>query len=188
MKALFLDRDGVVNVDKGYVCAPKDFEFVPGIFTLLRGAKDLGYLLLLVTNQSGIGRGFYGLKDFENLNAYMQAKLQENLGFGLDKIYFCPHVPQENCACRKPKTGMLEQALQDYPINLTKSVLVGDKLSDVAFGLKGGIGTNLLFTQAMPKEALETPPTASISCLKQALDFLTPHIKDCHVHPKHPRE
>ncbi|BEG56740.1 D,D-heptose 1,7-bisphosphate phosphatase GmhB [Helicobacter sp. NHP21005] len=173
MKALFLDRDGVVNVDKGYVYLAKDFEFVPGIFTLLRGAKDLGYLLLLVTNQSGIGRGFYSLKDFEALNAYMQAKLQEKLGFGLDKIYFCPHAPNQNCACRKPKVGMLEQALQDFPLDLAQSVLVGDKPSDVEFGLKGGVGINLLFApqeQDVKAQALLT----RVARLEQVLDFLTP--------------
>ncbi|BDQ27694.1 HAD family hydrolase [Helicobacter heilmannii] len=168
MKALFLDRDGVVNVDKGYVYLVKDFEFMPGIFTLLRGAKERGYLLLLVTNQSGIGRGYYSLKDFEALNAYMQAKLQENLGFGLDKIYFCPHAPNQNCACRKPKVGMLEQALQDYPLDLAQSVLVGDKMSDIEFGLKGGIGINLLFSLQEPQAQ------GRIARLEQVLDFLTP--------------
>ncbi|GMB96539.1 HAD family hydrolase [Helicobacter sp. NHP22-001] len=168
MKALFLDRDGVVNVDKDYVYLAKDFEFMPGIFTLLRGAKDLGYLLLLVTNQSGIGRGFYSLKDFHALNAYMQAQLQEKLGFGLDKIYFCPHAPKESCTCRKPQIGMLKQALQDFPLDLTQSVLVGDKPSDIEFGLRGGIGTNLLFSPQEPQTQ------GRIACLEQVLDFLTP--------------
>ncbi|BCZ17506.1 D,D-heptose 1,7-bisphosphate phosphatase GmhB [Helicobacter sp. NHP19-003] len=175
MKALFLDRDGVVNVDKGYVYLPKDFDFMPGIFTLLKGAKDLGYLLLLVTNQSGIGRGYYGLEDFEALSAHMQARLHEKLGFALDKIYFCPHAPQENCACRKPKIGMLEQALQDFSINLAESVLVGDQASDIAFGRAGGVGTNLLLTTQATLAPPQEPQTQGhVARLEQVLDFLTP--------------
>lgn len=97
----------------------------------------------------------------------MQAKLQENLGFGLDKIYFCPHAPNQNCACRKPKVGMLEQALQDYPLDLAQSVLVGDKMSDIEFGLKGDWHQ---FTFSLQ----EPQAQGRIARLEQVLDFLTP--------------
>ncbi|WP_163555720.1 D-glycero-alpha-D-manno-heptose-1,7-bisphosphate 7-phosphatase [Helicobacter suis] len=175
MKALFLDRDGVINVDYGYVYTPNKFEFMPGIFDLLKHAKQRGYLLLLVTNQSGIGRGYYSKQDFYHLSNYMQTKLQETLGFSLDRIYFCPHAPEEQCLCRKPKLGMLEQALQDFRLDLKQSIMLGDKYSDMQFSITGGIGTNL-WLQA-PKE-FEHTGFFKIKTLKQAQDFLTPLNKD----------
>lgn len=170
-RALFLDRDGVVNVDRGYVHDWADFAFIPDIFTLLKQAKQKGYLLLLVTNQSGIGRGYYSQQDFQNLSDHMQAHLKKRLGFGLDHIYHCPHAPEASCPCRKPKLGMLRQALNDFDLNLDQSIMLGDKLSDMQFGLEGGMGTNLwLCSQA----SLVHKRLYHIDRLEQALDFLTP--------------
>ncbi|BCD48156.1 D-glycero-beta-D-manno-heptose 1,7-bisphosphate 7-phosphatase [Helicobacter suis] len=175
MKALFLDRDGVINIDHGYVHTPDQFEFMPGIFDLLKHAKQKGYLLLLVTNQSGIGRGYYSEQDFYHLSNYMQTKLQEVLGFNLDRIYFCPHAPEEQCLCRKPKLGMLEQALKDFRLDLKQSIMLGDKYSDMQFSISAGIGTNL-WLQA--SKEFEYTGFFSIETLKEAQDFLTPFNKD----------
>ncbi|WP_235852521.1 D-glycero-alpha-D-manno-heptose-1,7-bisphosphate 7-phosphatase [Helicobacter vulpis] len=166
---MFLDRDGVINVDKGYVCRIADFVFMPGIFELLSVAKAQGFLLLLVTNQSGIARGYYSVQDFWNLSAHMQTCLQAKVGFGLDKIYFCPHAPH-TCACRKPGLGMLEQALRDFDLNLGQSCMLGDKFSDMQFGLQGGIGLNLWLEGSIEKANFQK--LVCISDLKQALGFL----------------
>ncbi|AFI04284.1 D-glycero-beta-D-manno-heptose 1,7-bisphosphate 7-phosphatase [Helicobacter cetorum] len=145
-KALFLDRDGIINIDKGYVYKKEDFEFQKGIFELLSHAKDLGYKLLLITNQSGINRGYYTLKDFEKLTEYLQENLLKNLGFSLDGIYFCPHTPQENCPCRKPKPYLILQATKEHYINLEQSFMIGDKESDVMAGLNAKVKNNILLT------------------------------------------
>ncbi len=166
-KALFLDRDGVINEDRGYVCHIADFVLMPGILELLGAAKARGFLLLLVTNQSGIARGYYGVQDFWDLSAHMQTLLRAHLGFGLDKIYHCPHAPG-SCACRKPGLGMLEQALGDFDLDLKQSLMLGDKLSDMQFGLQGGIGLNLWLNGPVSVH----PQVFSISDLKQALEFL----------------
>ncbi|AFI05384.1 D-glycero-beta-D-manno-heptose 1,7-bisphosphate 7-phosphatase [Helicobacter cetorum] len=145
-KALFLDRDGIINIDKGYVYKREDFEFQKGIFELLSHAKHLGYKLLLITNQSGINRGYYTLKDFEKLTEYLQENLLKKLGFSLDGIYFCPHTPQENCYCRKPKPLLILQATKEHNINLEQSFMIGDKESDIMAGLNAKVKNNILLT------------------------------------------
>ena len=129
-KALFLDRDGVINIDKSYVYKIKDFEFLSDIFAVLRLAQAKHYLLIVVTNQSGIARGFYSTQDFERLTAFMLNEFSKR-DIVINKVYHCPHHQKDNCACRKPRTQMLEQAKMDFDIDLNQSLLVGDKLSDI---------------------------------------------------------
>ena len=143
-KAVFFDRDGVVNVDDEYVYKIEDFVYVSGFLELFKSCKEKGYLLFVITNQSGIGRGYYGLEDFLALSDFMQKDLREKCGFAFDKIYFCAHAPSEDCPCRKPKAGMITQALGDFDIDLEHSYLIGDKLSDMECGKNGGIGTRIL--------------------------------------------
>lgn len=144
MKAIFFDRDGVINEDFGYVYSQKEFIFTENIFDLLQYCKDKGFLLLLITNQSGIGRGYYTLKDFEELTEYMQNEIKKRLGFGFDRIYFCPHSPEEDCMCRKPKTGMIDEAKKDYNLNLKECFLIGDKPTDIQAGENANIGYKIL--------------------------------------------
>lgn len=144
MKAIFFDRDGVINEDFGYVYAQKEFIFTENIFNLLKYCKEKGFLLLLITNQSGIGRGYYTLKDFEELTEYMQSELKKRLGFGFDRIYFCPHSSEEECMCRKPKTGMIDEAKKDYNLNLKECFLIGDKPTDIQAGENANIGYKIL--------------------------------------------
>lgn len=129
-KAVFLDRDGVINEDSGYVSKISDFKFINGVFEALSGFKKLGYLLIIVTNQSGIARGFYTLDDFEKLNKFMLDEFTKN-GVFIDKVYFCPHSPEENCECRKPKAGMILAGIKEFDIDVSKSILIGDKPSDI---------------------------------------------------------
>ena len=141
-KALFLDRDGIINVDHGYVYKVEDFEFAEGIFDLVKLFVDAGYLIFVVTNQSGIGRGYYSEEDFTTLSDWMveEFKKQE---LKIEKVYYCPHAPEDKCHCRKPQTGMIEQALRDYPIDLVNSYMIGDKQSDIDLALNAGLGQSI---------------------------------------------
>ena len=120
-RCAFFDRDGVINRDYGYVYKKEEFVFNDGIFELLEFLKSHGFLLIVVTNQSGIARGYYTQQDLEVLHTFMQECLKERLGFGFDKIYFCPHAPQEQCTCRKPQSGMITRACKDFAIDLAHS-------------------------------------------------------------------
>lgn len=145
--ALFLDRDGVINVDHGYVHRVEDFEFIPGIFELVALANRLGYLVIVVTNQAGIGRGFYTEDDFHKLTRWMKTEFLSR-GARIDNVYFSPFHPEHGLGgyckesdCRKPRPGMLLQAQKDYDIDLGRSLLVGDKPSDMEAGRAAGVGT-----------------------------------------------
>lgn len=144
-KVLFLDRDGVINEDFGYVSKIEDFKFKDEIFEVLDYFSKLNYLLIIVTNQSGIARGFYSKDDFIKLNAYMLESFAKNNIF-IDKVYFCPHSQQENCICRKPNIGMILQAKSDFCIDLENSIMVGDKISDVKMAINAKIGTKVLLS------------------------------------------
>ena len=129
-KALFLDRDGVINIDHGYVYQIEKFEFTEGIFALLRLFIDKGYVLFIVTNQSGIGRDYYREEDFQVLTSWMLEELkQENIH--IVSVEHCNHAPEVNCHCRKPEIGMIESILLSHNISLENSWLIGDKQSDI---------------------------------------------------------
>jgi D-glycero-D-manno-heptose 1,7-bisphosphate phosphatase len=139
-EALFIDRDGVINVDKGHVFLIEDFEFSEGVFELCRKYLDAGYLIIVVTNQAGIAKGLYSEEDYQNLTAWMieQFKLQ---GITISKVYHCPHFPEITgpCDCRKPAPGMLLQAVKEFDLDIKKCVLIGDKETDLQAGRRAGI-------------------------------------------------
>lgn len=154
-KALFLDRDGVINVDNGYVFRPADFVFCDGIFEALRGFSALNYALFIVTNQSGIARGFYSENDFAILSEFMLGEFTKN-GIKIERIYHCPHAPDANCECRKPRPGMILRASQEFGLNLGASILIGDKISDIKAGQNAGLKRCFLIGQdAEFKSALD---------------------------------
>ncbi len=137
-KAIFLDRDGTINVEKNYLCKIEDFEFLPGVVDALKMLQQAGFLLIVITNQSGIGRGYYTETDFQILNSWMIDTLKKQGAFITD-VYFCPHLPdaqiekyRKECNCRKPKLGMYEQAVIDHSIALSESYVIGDKIRDCA--------------------------------------------------------
>jgi len=149
-KALFLDRDGVVNVDHGYVYEPEKFEFVDGVFSACKAFVDAGYKLIIVTNQSGIGRGYYTEADFHALSNWVVAQFAEH-DVTVSGIYFCPHHPKKalpeylkECQCRKPAPGMLLQGIDEHHIDATQSIMVGDKLSDMQAASNANIATKVL--------------------------------------------
>ena len=129
-KALFLDRDGVINIDHGYVSTIEEFTFTEGIFALLHLFIAQGYILFIVTNQSGIGRGYYESSDFEKLTTWMLKRFKEE-GISIEAVHHCHHAPEENCFCRKPEVGMIDAILFEHNIDLDHSWLIGDKQSDI---------------------------------------------------------
>ncbi len=145
MKALFLDRDGVINVDHGYVSRVEDFEFVPGILDFIKTAQKKGYLPIVVTNQSGIGRGYYSCEDFEKLTDHMLEKMREaGIEIERSQVFFCPHDPDEGCACRKPMPGMFLEAAEKFGIDMKNSIMIGDKPSDIEAAKRAGVGRTFL--------------------------------------------
>jgi D-glycero-D-manno-heptose 1,7-bisphosphate phosphatase len=156
--ALFLDRDGVINVDHAYVCHSQEFEFIDGIFDLCRAAKRLGCRIFVVTNQAGIGRGYYSEQDFHHLTQWMRDVFAAQQA-AIDEVYFCPFHPEHgigdykrDAECRKPRPGMILQAAREFDVDLAGSVLVGDKVGDVQAGMAAGVGCNLLYTASAPVE------------------------------------
>ena len=146
-RAVFLDRDGVINVDHGYVSSWDQFEFLPGVPAALRQLQSAGYVLVVVSNQSGIGRGLYTESDLAALNRRVYRYLLDDHGVEIAQFYHCPHHPTEalpewrqQCYCRKPAPGMIEQACAELHIDPGNSVMVGDKASDMEAGQSAGVG------------------------------------------------
>jgi D-glycero-D-manno-heptose 1,7-bisphosphate phosphatase len=140
-KALFLDRDGVINRDIGYLYRIEDCVFCDGIFELTRSYQNKGYLIIIITNQSGIARGIFTFVDYYVLRDWIHSQFALN-GVHITAEYFCSHHPDYNgdCECRKPKPGMLLQAKYDWNIDMTQSVLIGDSLRDIEAGLAAKVG------------------------------------------------
>ena len=144
-KAVFFDRDGTLNVDVHYLHRPEDFIWIPEAKEAIKYVNDLGYLAILVTNQSGVARGYYPEEDVRKVYDWMNAEL-DKIGAHLDALYFCPHhpagkVPQytKACACRKPQTGMVDKACSDYGIDRSQSFFVGDSDGDMECAQRAGL-------------------------------------------------
>jgi len=144
-KALFLDRDGVINKEINYLYRIEDFIFNDEIFELCRNYQKNGYKIFVITNQAGISRGYYKENDFLKLTDWMLTEFYLK-GIEITKVYFCPHHPDisGHCICRKPKPGMIKQAQSEYNLDLSRSILVGDKMSDIEAGRNAGVGLNIL--------------------------------------------
>lgn len=154
--AIFLDRDGTINVDHGYVHEIDDFQFIDGAIDACRELKQMGFALVLVTNQSGIARGKFTEEQFISLTEWMDWSLADR-NVDLDGIYFCPHHPdatekkyQAVCDCRKPQPGMLLQAQSDLNIDMAASYMVGDKKEDMQAAIAAGVGTKVLIRTGKP--------------------------------------
>ena len=130
-KAVFLDRDGTVNIDYGYVHDIEKLEFMPGVAEALKRIQDNGFLLIIITNQSGIGRGYFSTEEYARFNKAMLSRMAEQ-GVKIDRIYTCPHIDEDHCSCRKPLLGLFEEAMSDFNIDLPNSYAVGDRLRDLS--------------------------------------------------------
>jgi len=165
---LFLDRDGVINVNLGYVHTPAQTQWVPGIFELCSAAQAKGLALVVATNQAGIARGYYDVTAFEAYTQWMHGQFFER-GIAIAATLFCPHHPDAgdgpftmDCPCRKPAPGMFLDAARRYPIDLEHSLLVGDKVSDMVAGQAAGVGRLFLLGGSigdgdLPERAIEVP-------------------------------
>jgi len=177
-RAAFLDRDGVINVDRGYVCRREDFQFVPGTLAACAQLHRQGLLLVVVTNQSGIGRGLYAEDDYRRLTEWMCAEFAA-AGAPLAGVYHCPHHPQallteyrRACDCRKPAPGLLLAAARELSLDLGRSVLFGDKASDIDAAAAAGVPQRVLLGtdgQAHPPAAATPQATARFASLAEAV-------------------
>ena len=169
-KAVFIDRDGTLIEEVNFLHRVEELQFFPFTDQAIRLLKDNGFLVVLVTNQSGIGRGIYTEGDMHAVHAQIQTDLTAKL----DAIYFCPHLPDDECACRKPRLGMIESALADFPIELENSWMIGDKNLDVELGLNAGIKPVLVMTGYGEKHLpeLERPPFAVAENLLEAVKIV----------------
>ena len=150
-RAVFLDRDGTINIEKEYLNQVKDFEFIPGVPEAVRLLNQAGIMVVVVTNQSGVARGYYTEEDVENLHRHIDREL-ESSGAHVDAWLYCPHHPAGRgsyalpCDCRKPLPGMLQVAARRYDIDLENSTMIGDKLADIEAGQAAGCRTILVRT------------------------------------------
>lgn len=150
-RAVFLDRDGTINVEKEYLYQIAEFEFIPGVVDAVRLLNEAGFLVVVVTNQSGVARGYYTEEDVENLHRHVAGELKKS-GARVDAWLYCPHHPDGRgsyslpCNCRKPLPGMLKEAAMRFDIDLAGSVMIGDKLADISAGLAVGCRTILVRT------------------------------------------
>jgi histidinol-phosphate phosphatase family protein len=143
MKAIFLDRDGVINRKKenGYITSWEDFIFLPKAIQGIKKVYESGYCLFIVTNQQCVGKGLIKAQDLDYIHFRMLEKLNK-YKIKIQKIYFCPHMKSDNCSCRKPKTGMIKKALNDFPdIDIKYSFIIGDDQKDIEMGKKAGLNT-----------------------------------------------
>ncbi len=145
-KAVFFDRDGTLNVDKDYLYRIEDFQWVEGAVEALRYCHDHGYLVVVITNQSGVARGYYTEADVHKLHSWMNQQLEQMGEKPIDAFYYCPHHPKAKvaeyaceCSCRKPQPGLVLRAIKELDIDPAKSLMVGDKQRDVASGEAAGV-------------------------------------------------
>ena len=170
-KAIFLDRDGVINKEIGYLHKTKDFKFIDGVFEACNYFQKKGYLIIIVTNQSGIGRGYYNEEDFHILNNWMNKQFSNN-GIDITDIFYCPHVPDDDCNCRKPKPGLIQDALQKHSIDIARSWMIGDKESDITAGNLAGISNTFLVKTGHEIDELKTNAKYILKSIKESIQLI----------------
>jgi D-glycero-D-manno-heptose 1,7-bisphosphate phosphatase len=174
-KAIFLDRDGTINVEKDYLINPADLVLLPNVGEALRRAHAAGFLLIVVTNQSGVARGYFTASDVDDLHDHLQNELF-SFGVRIDAFYLCPHHPEHGdgpCNCRKGEPGMLLQAARDHHIDLAASWMIGDKRSDIEAGLNAGCRSILVRTGYGVQEGEGMPLSALIAdSLTEAIELI----------------
>lgn len=168
---VLIDRDGTINVEKHYLSDPNQLELYPGVGDAIRRLNQAGFGVAVVTNQSGIARGYFDLARLETIHARLHQLLAEH-GAHVDGIYLCPHGPDDDCTCRKPLPGMVEQAVNDHGFDPARSVMVGDKEVDVEMGLAVGAETFLVRTGHGAKYVATTKAHHVADDLAAAVDML----------------
>jgi histidinol-phosphate phosphatase family protein len=170
--AIFLDRDGVLIKEKDFLISEEDIEFFPETFESLRSLNS-DFLKIVVSNQSGIARGYFTSKDVDKLNNSLSRNLADN-GILIDAWYFCPHGPEDDCNCRKPRSGMILEAAEKMNIDLSRSWIIGDKTSDIEAGKVSGMKTILVKTGYAGAEpgARNVHPDFTAAGIREAIDYI----------------
>jgi D-glycero-D-manno-heptose 1,7-bisphosphate phosphatase len=164
-KVVILDRDGTVVVDRHYLSEPDGLELLPGAAEGLRQLYEHGYKLVVITNQSGVGRGLFSLQRLSEIHDRFR-EMVNAVGARVEEIYFCPHIPEDECDCRKPRLGLLMRAASELHFNPADAIVIGDKMSDMEFGRRAGATTILI------------APGHSETCGDLAPDFVTANLID----------
>ncbi|OGZ24014.1 MAG: hypothetical protein A2896_01465 [Candidatus Nealsonbacteria bacterium RIFCSPLOWO2_01_FULL_43_32] len=170
VRAVFLDRDGTININEPeYPHKKEDFKFIPGVLPALRKLSKTDYKIIIVTNQLGVGRGYFTEKDLQEIHRYMLSQFKKS-GIRIDRIYYCIHTERDNCSCRKPKTGMTESAAKDFGLNLSKSWIVGDSPKDIQMGREANLKT--IFVGKRFPDDLKFRPHYSVKNLAEAVKVI----------------
>jgi D-glycero-D-manno-heptose 1,7-bisphosphate phosphatase len=166
-KVIILDRDGTMVIDRGYLADPARLEFEPGAAEGLKWLYSHGYRLVVITNQSGVGQGFFPLGRVLEMNIRLHVMV-EGVGAKLERIYFCPHAPDAGCGCRKPAQGLLTQAAFELGFNPESAVVIGDKATDIEFGRRAGATTILIAPKAPASMAQISPDLMAPNLMEAA--------------------
>jgi len=171
IKVIFLDRDGVINEEVGYLHKIKDFKFINGVMDSCNYFLSLGYQIIVVTNQSGIGRGLYKEEDFHIVNEWMLDNFRQE-GIRILDVFFCPHGPDDNCHCRKPKPGLFINAKEKYDIDMKKSWMIGDKEADIEAANNAGISQTILVRSGHTINEEKTNASSTVDSILDAKKIL----------------
>lgn len=171
MRFALIDRDGTINVEKHYLSDPEQLELIPGAAAAIRRLNQAGWGVAVITNQSGVGRGYFGLDRLAQVHERLVSMLSAE-GARVDGIYICPHAPDDDCACRKPLPGMVEQAVAELHFDPKKAVMIGDKEVDVELGLAVGAKTFLVRTGHGHKHVDGTKADHVVDDLPRAVDLI----------------
>jgi D-glycero-D-manno-heptose 1,7-bisphosphate phosphatase len=166
-KVVILDRDGTMVIDRGYLSDPAGLEFEPGAAEGLKWLYSHGYRLVVITNQSGVGRGFFTIERLEVMNERLNIMVEE-AGAKLEGIYYCPHAPDDGCACRKPALGLLMRAASELGFDPKSAIMIGDKESDIDFGRRAGATTVLIAADASAAHVRTEPDIVAPNLMEAA--------------------
>ena len=169
---MFLDRDGVINQEVGYLHKSKNFKFIDGIFVACKYFQSLGFKVIVVTNQSGIARGYYQETDFHILTKWMLVQFY-NQDIDILDVFFCPHGPNSTCKCRKPKPGMLIEARDKYGINMAESWTIGDKETDIDAANAAGVNNTILVKSGHSIDGTTSNAKFILESIKESIQFVT---------------
>jgi len=170
-KVIFLDRDGVINQEVNYLHKIENFKFINGVFKSLRVLQELGYDFIVITNQSGIGRGLYSEEDYLLLDKWMKKEFEKN-GIRILHSIHCPHTPEQKCDCRKPKPGMFIKCFKLFEISKDDSWMVGDSERDIEAAMNAGITNNILVRSGHPISEETTKASTVIDSIKDITNII----------------
>ena len=171
-KAIFLDRDGVVNQEVNYLFKIEDFEFIDGIFDACLYFQNLGYVIVIVTNQSGITRKYYTENDYQTVTKWMLKQFEDN-GIEILNVFHCPHGPESTCECRKPKPGMFLKAKDKHNTDMEKSWMIGDKERDTIAANSAGIDNTILIRSSHRVDEPNSNAKIILDSIQQAKQIIT---------------